>query len=141
MVTSEGAGGRDELKAMGTSDAAVEYAENPILEGAGAVAGEAATVRAAAGSSFRGSTMLVELGGRNFVRSFTFGGAAAVGAGAAAQVELAKNPVLAGADAEEVATVRAGAGRSFCVSTTLVEFSRPSFARSSTLGGAAAAVE
>mgnify|MGYP006919977229 CR=1 FL=1 len=41
LVTSKGAGEKDEMEAIGTSDAAVEYAEKPVLEGTG---GEMTTV-------------------------------------------------------------------------------------------------
>lgn len=35
LVTSKGAGEKDEMEAIGMSDAAVEYAEKPVLEGTG----------------------------------------------------------------------------------------------------------
>lgn len=80
---SEGACEIEEMEAVGTNDAGVEYAENPVPENAGAA--EVATVRAAVGGLIRGSTTLVETDGPILAEGRTLGGAAAaaaVGAGA-----------------------------------------------------------
>lgn len=56
---------------LGGTVARVEQAKSPVLGGAGAVAEEAATARAAAGRFAGESATLGEVAGRSFVRRFT----------------------------------------------------------------------